>query len=244
MTTQNNPILTGSLSDYSDNSELSKGGRHSFIRKVYTIIFFQLALTALFSSIFILNDNAKNFAQNNVATTITAFIFAIVFLLVIFCCGDVAKQVPINYFLLFCFTLCEGYLVGVVTSYYQAPSVVLAVIVTGVITLSLTLFAFQTKYDFTGFGPYLLCAFVGIVMFGFLSAIFCSGHTCQILNTVYACIGAVIMSFYIIFDTQLMIGGGHKHKYNDDDYVFAAISLYLDIINLFIYILQLVGKKN
>jgi FtsH-binding integral membrane protein len=238
------PILfTGSLNDYSDN-DFGRKRRHIFIRKVYMIVFLQLALTALISSIFILNESVKTFVQNSSAALISAFILAIVFLLVIFCCGDIAKQVPANYVILFCFTLCEGYLVGAVTTYYQATSVVLACIITCGITLALTIFAFQTKYDFTGLGPYLLCVFFAVLMFGFLSAIFCSGSSCQTLNLVYALAGALVMSMYIVYDTQLMIGNGHKYSFQEDEYVFAAISLYLDIINLFIYILELIGKRE
>jgi protein lifeguard len=91
---------------------------------------------------------------------------------------------------------------------------------------------------------YLLCALVALIMFGLLSVIFCSGQTCQTLNLVYACAGALIMSFCIVYDTQLMIGGRHKYSFDEDDYIFAALSLYLDIINLFLYILELIGKKD
>ena len=66
----------------------------------------------------------------------------------------------------------------------------------------------------------------------------------QIYNLIYSCLGALIFSFYIVYDTQLIIGGKHtKYKYDDEDYVIAALSLYLDIINLFIYILEILNKK-
>ena len=38
-----------------------------------------------------------------------------------------------------------------------------------------------------------------------------------------------------------MLGGKHKYSLNPEEYVFAALNLYLDIINLFILILLLVG---
>jgi FtsH-binding integral membrane protein len=43
----------------------------------------------------------------------------------------------------------------------------------------------------------------------------------------------------------LIIGGEHKaHKFTVDDYVFAALTLYLDIIQLFMRLLRLLGKKK
>lgn len=40
-----------------------------------------------------------------------------------------------------------------------------------------------------------------------------------------------VFAFYIVYDTQLMLGswGGHKVEFSVDDYVFAAINLYLDL---------------
>ncbi len=36
--------------------------------------------------------------------------------------------------------------------------------------------------------------------------------------------------------------GGHKLSISPDEYVFASLTLYLDIINIFLYILQLLGS--
>ena len=50
---------------------------------------------------------------------------------------------------------------------------------------------------------------------------------------------------YIIHDTQLIIGGANKkYQIAPDDYVLAALTLYLDIINLFLYLLSLLNKKR
>jgi len=49
------------------------------------------------------------------------------------------------------------------------------------------------------------------------------------------------MCLFIVYDTQLMLGGKHKYAISMDEYVFAALNLYLDIINLFLYILRIMG---
>ena len=53
--------------------------------------------------------------------------------------------------------------------------------------------------------------------------------------------GAVIFSLYIIYDTQIMLGGNHKYSLSPEEYIFAALNLYLDIINLFLYLLSIFG---
>ena len=59
------------------------------------------------------------------------------------------------------------------------------------------------------------------------------------VNTIYSVFGAMLFSFYIIYDTQMIIGGRHKKfSFTVDDFVVRSISLYLDIINLFLYMMK------
>ena len=44
----------------------------------------------------------------------------------------------------------------------------------------------------------------------------------RILEVVYAGIGAIIFSVYLIIDTQLMIGAQHKFSISPEEYVFAG----------------------
>ena len=56
-------------------------------------------------------------------------------------------------------------------------------------------------------GGVLLVALICLMMFGFFALIFPSNN---IVNIVYASLGALIFGIYIVFDTQLMMGGKHK----------------------------------
>ena len=60
----------------------------------------------------------------------------------------------------------------------------------------------------------------------------------------YASLGAFIFSMYIVYDTQLMMGGKHKYSVSPEEYIFAALNLYLDIINLFLFILRIIGSSR
>ncbi|KNC83178.1 hypothetical protein SARC_04564 [Sphaeroforma arctica JP610] len=64
------------------------------------------------------------------------------------------------------------------------------------------------------------------------------------MDLVYSSCGALLFSFYIIYDTQMIVGGEHKLQISSEEYVFAALTLYLDVINLFIFILRLLGSGN
>ena len=43
---------------------------------------------------------------------------------------------------------------------------------------------------------------------------------------------------------QMMMGGSHKYSVSPEEYIFAAIAIYLDIINIFLYILKLVAAAK
>jgi FtsH-binding integral membrane protein len=64
-------------------------------------------------------------------------------------------------------------------------------------------------------------------------------------DMLYSSIGAVLFSFYLAHHTKLIVGGKHaKYQMNEQDYVFGAMALYNDIINIFIYILRLIGEDR
>lgn len=106
--------------------------------------------------------------------------------------------------------------------------------------MGLTLFAFQTKWDFTVMGGVLFVALIVFMIFGIV-AIFLPGKT---MTLVYSSLGALLFSFYLIYDTQLIIGGKHKYSISPEEYIFAALNLYLDVINIFIYILSILGASR
>ncbi len=51
----------------------------------------------------------------------------------------------------------------------------------------------------------------------------------------------ILYGTYLIYDTQLLVGG-RRQQYTEDDYIIAAIQLYLDIIIIFLEILKAMDK--
>ncbi|QQP49012.1 Uncharacterized protein FKW44_009522, partial [Caligus rogercresseyi] len=60
----------------------------------------------------------------------------------------------------------------------------------------------------------------------------------------YSSAGALIFSLYIVYDVQMMIGGNHKYSISPEEYIMAALNLYIDIINLFMFILSIIGASS
>ena len=171
-------------------------------------------------------------------------VISIVFVFGIICCESCSRQVPTNYLALFGFTLCESIMLSVVCLFVNSSAVGLAAAMTALVTAGLTAYACTTKSDFTGMGAYLYAALLTLVVCGFVGSFFSAFYQTEWIQNLYAGAGCLIFSMYIVYDTQLIVGGDHhKYQFSEDDYVFAAINIYLDIVNLFIYILQLLNDR-
>merc|ERR1712032_1753881 len=166
-----------------------KAIRLNFIRKVFFI------------------PTVAKFSQENPALLWVALAFSIIMMLALVCIPSIRRKSPHNLIFLGLFTLCEGWLIGAICSTYEVTEVLIAVGMTAGVVFALTLFAMQTKIDFTAWGGALLCVLVVFVLAGFITAFFPQTRTTRL---VFAIIGAIIFSLYIVFDTQMMMGGNHK----------------------------------
>jgi FtsH-binding integral membrane protein len=101
---------------------------------------------------------------------------------------------------------------------YEVEEVLMAVGITALIVISLTMFAFQSKYDMTMKSGMLLAAVSSMLVFSIIG-IFYRG---EFFHFVIACLGATTFAMYIIYDTQLMMGGEHKYQISPEEYVFAG----------------------
>ena len=115
------------------------------------MILLQLVITMAIIGIFTL-ESVKLYSAQHPEMWILAMVIMFVTLITLACCEGVRRKTPHNFIFLFLFTLAEGFMLGTVTARYRADEVLMAVGVCAAITLALTIFAFQTKIDFTAMG--------------------------------------------------------------------------------------------
>lgn len=211
--------------------------RLGFIRKVYGILSFQLLLTVLMSGLTFI-DPIRKFYQTNVAIFWVCLGISILLIFPLICCRSVARTVPTNYIFLTLWTFCEAYMVATCCSFYSPEVVITAASLTCAVTIALTIYACTTKTDFTFMGGLLFVGSCLLLFLGLFSIIF--GN---FLNTLYCVLGVFLFSLYLIYDTQLVMGK-FNNEYEIDDYIIAAIMIYIDIIQIFLYLLELLGKNN
>jgi FtsH-binding integral membrane protein len=99
-------------------------------------------------------------------------------------------------------------------------TVTLAAFLTALVTISLTLYACLTEHDFTfasGSLYLLTAAFLGCI---FLTWYMPASH---FLRVIISGVSVVLFGLYLIFDIQMIVGGGHFAEFTVDDYIVAAL---------------------
>ena len=148
-------------------------------------------------------------------------------------------KVPVNYILLAIFTYCCSWIVAVTCIRYDQIVVFEAASLTASIVIALTFYAITTKNDFTICGPIMFILGMLFMVGSMLALVF--GPNMRLL---WCIIGVFLFSFYLIIDTQMIVGGSKRHYHlTEDHYILASLMLYLDIINIFLEILKILGNK-
>ncbi|XP_062104156.1 protein LIFEGUARD 2-like [Humulus lupulus] len=208
--------------------------RWAFIRKVYVIISVQLLLTVAVAATVVFYRPIPHFF---VKTTIglVAYILTIIFtLLLMILLFYFHKRHPLNFFLLALFTIAIAFSVGISCAYTKGTIILEAAILCCVVVISLTLYtlwAVKRGWDFTFLGPFLFASLFLLFFFSLIQILFPMGKMSMMI---YSGVASMIFCGYIVYDTESMI---KRHSY--DDYIWAAVSLYLDIINLFLALLSI-----
>ncbi|XP_033993142.1 transmembrane BAX inhibitor motif containing 1a [Trematomus bernacchii] len=217
--------------------------RHAFIRKVYLILAAQLLVTTSIVALFTFVRPVRSFVQKNPALYWASYAVYFITHLVLVCCKGPRRKCPWNVILLSIFTLAFSYVTGSISSYYDTKAVFLALGITAVVCIAVTVFCFQTKVDFTKCQG-LFCV-LGIVVFvtGIITTIVLSFKYIPWLHMLYAGIGAIAFTLFLAYHTQLLIGN-RKHSISPEEYVFAALSIYVDIVQIFLFLLQIIGAST
>ena len=122
---------------------------------------------------------------------------------------------------------------------YDPHIVGIACMITAVIFFILTGYAMTTKYDITTSIKVLLTLILAYIVVSLISW-FYNPPAIELLSCF---IGMIISCFYILYDTQLLMGD-RGVKFDLDDYIIAALNIYLDVIKLFIEILRILSKLS
>uniref|UniRef100_A0A673MWX1 Protein lifeguard 2 n=1 Tax=Sinocyclocheilus rhinocerous TaxID=307959 RepID=A0A673MWX1_9TELE len=191
--------------------------RRIFIRKVYTILMIQLSITIAFVALFVFCEPVKYYIQTNPGWYWASYVVFFVTYLTLSCCRG--------------------------PRYYNTKSVIICLGITALVCLAITIFSFQTKIDITSCQGVLLVFCTVLFICGLVLAFTLPFGYVPWLHAVYAVLGAILFCLFLAFDTQMLMGK-KQYTISPEEYIFATLSIYLDIVYIFSFILQLFGTPE
>lgn len=201
--------------------------RSEFVSKVYTILGISLLLCC-----------AGAYFGLSMPTSLYLPIIILEFVFLI-ACMLLQRSFPINILLLALFTSTSGLTLGPVLNSYVAQGMGDVIpMATGITALTfggLSMYVHLSKKDFSFLSGFLFIGLIGLILVSLASFLF---HF-PVSTTLYSAVGILIFSGYILVDTSNLL-----HRYRDEEYVAATIALYLDLINLFLFILRLLADRR
>ncbi len=138
--------------------------------------------------------------------------------------------------MIFLFTAVMGASIGPMLSHYlKMPNgseiVMQALGGTALVFMSLSAYVLTTRKDFSFMGGFLMVGLI-VMLVGVIANLFLQIPALQLT---IAGAGTLLFSGLILFDTSRIINGG------ETNYIRATVALYLDVLNLFTSLLQLLG---
>ncbi|KAL6100606.1 tmbim1 [Pungitius sinensis] len=234
------PSNQGDVGDFLSTQWESTSIRHAFIRKVYLILTAQLAVTFSVVGVFTFVDPVRQFVIRYPGIYWGSFVVYFIVYCILVCCKGPRRRFPWNLLLLGIFTLALSYMTGTISSYYETKAVFLAMGITALVCIAVTVFSFQTKVDFTSCGGLLCVASVALMIIGVVTAVVLSFQYVPWLHMLYAAIGAIVYTLFLVYNTQLLIGN-RELAISPEEHIYGALSLYIDIVHIFLFILQVSG---
>ncbi len=223
----------------------SQDSARIFILKVYSWMTIGLFITAVvsYAPIFLLGENKLiELISENIFIFYGLLIFE---LILVFGLSAAINKIPAilayGIFLFYAFlngvTLCTVFLI------YTGSSVLSTFLVCSMMFAGTSVLGFITKMDLTKFGGFFMMALIGLIA-GSIVNIFLNSTT---LEWIISFAGIIIFVGLTAYDTQRiknMSYGADGSEESKKASIMGALTLYLDFINLFLFLLRLLGRRN
>lgn len=201
----------------------------------------------MFLGLFITGATSFYVASNptmlmNIFGTSTYFILILIeFAVVIFLSMRIHKMSPITAGTCFIlYSLLTGTTLASILLVYELPSIILMFGLTGILFLIFGLIGFCTKIDLSKFGNILIMMLLGVIIVSLINMFM--GAT--LLDIIVCAIGVLVFLGLVAYDIQKIKNMSQITEDENKMAIYGALELYLDFINIFLYLLRLFGKSR
>lgn len=148
------------------------------------------------------------------------------------------ERSPLNLGLLYAFATFEGMLLGLILDAYIARGLGQVVLdaagTTAAVTLGAGAYGYTTKRDLTGMGGFLFVGLIGVIIASVVGIFI----QMPLLYVAISAVAAVLFTGFLVFDLNRV---AKAKGASEGTAILLAVSVYLDIINLFLALLRLFG---
>lgn len=126
---------------------------------------------------------------------------------------------------------------------YTGVSITRTFFITAAAFAGLSLYGYTTKRDLSGFGSFLVMGLIGLIIASIVNMIWPSG----MMTFVISAAGVLIFAGLTAYDTQTikqMYSEHYDAEVGTKVAVMGALNLYMDFINLFMFLLQFMGNRE
>ena len=223
-------------------SDIIKDIRNKFILKVFGILLFLFLFT--FGLIFLCQINIiKNYLDDHPFLCLiliggSAIILCVSFIIML-CKPTLMREVPQNYIFLILNVIAMTILLICFTIFFEFEYVLASVVLVIAICLGIFLISCCKRIDL----KYIFILLIITLFLGFAYGILILFYRNYYLDFLYCLVGAFIFSIFLIYDTQRLYypDQNGEYAYDIDDYIWASLNLYFDIIRMFVEILKIIG---
>ena len=217
---------------------------NTLFRKVYQYMALGLILTSLTAWLTVASPAMIQFFYGSRAPLIIAALAELG--LVFYLSATIAKHSASTSLLLFgLYSVLNGITISVVLLVYTQESVYTAFLSTAGMFGAMSVYAMYTKRDITTWGSFLRMGLWGLIIAMVINMFVGS----SVAETVISVMGIIIFMGLTAYDTAKIKSMAESSGMNDDESlgkvaVIGALALYLDFINLFLYLIRLFGKRR
>lgn len=206
--------------------------RATLVRRTYSLVFVSVLVT-IFGASFALSQPAlMQYVQQHPFISIIALIAPLLM------ATRTRQQFPANIGFVLLFTFVEGIFIAPMLYFYGRTQPGLIAEAAG-LTISafavLTIYSFASRRDFSAWGSFFIVG-LWVVIATMVINFFFRNQTADLW---LASAIVVVFSGLLVFDTWRL-----RNVYGPDDYVQAAVNIYLDLLNMFLAIVRLLGGRR
>ncbi len=211
------------------------------MRKVYTKMFLGLLVTAL-TSWFVLSNETVLMTLVQSRGLLIGLCVAELALVFILSMAINKLSSPVATLLFYVYAVINGVTLTPIFLMYTMSSIALTFFVTAGVFLAMSIYGYTTKSDLTKFGTFMVMALIGLIVCTIINIFWAN----SVMDWIISFAGVIIFIGLTAWDTQKI-----KQMAQETDEMNAgklatlgALSLYLDFINLFLYLLRFLGNRN